>query len=58
MVFNGGKVSIECKEYVPVAGQSVIEVSSEQEFTLAVKTNYAWGEYQFRILPGKTELRV
>lgn len=58
MVFNGGTVSVVCKKYVPVAGQSVIEVSTDREFTLNVKTNYSWGEYQFRVLPGKTEFKV
>lgn len=58
MKFNGGNISVECKKYVPIAGQSVIEVTSDREFTLKIKTNYSWGEYEFRVLPGITELKV
>lgn len=58
MTFNGGKVSIVCTKYVPIAGQSEIEVISDKSFTLLVKNNYAWGEYRFQVPAGKTTYRV
>lgn len=44
MLFNGGRLSVVCTEYVSVAGKSRIEVTAEKPFTLKVNCNYAWGE--------------
>lgn len=58
MLFNGGKVSICCTKYIPVAGQSVIEVTSDQNFTLVVRNNYSWGENVFPVTAGTTRFLV
>jgi hypothetical protein len=58
MLFNGGKISVECTEYIPVAGQSTICVEAEKSFKLIVKNNYAWGEYSFDVPAGKHIFRV
>lgn len=58
MLFNGGKVSIVCQEYIPIAGKSLIRVSCDNPFTLVVKNNYAWGEYRFEVPAGSSEFRV
>lgn len=58
MLFNGGKVSVVCQEYVPVAGQSKIHVRCEKPFTLVIKNNYAWGEYRFDVPAGDSIFRV
>ena len=58
MLFNGGKVSIVCQEYIPIAGKSVIRVCCDKSFSLVVKNNYAWGEYRFEVPAGSSEFRV
>lgn len=58
MLFNGGKVSIVCTKYIPVAGQSVIEVASDHDFTLVVRNNYSWCENLFRVTAGTTQFFV
>ena len=58
MMFNGGKVSIQCAEYIPVAGKSAVRVEAEKPFTLVVRNNYAWGEYRFDVQPGEHTFHV
>ena len=52
MQFNGGKVSVVCKEYVPAGGKSVVEVTAEKEFKLVVKTNYRWEDFSVQVPAG------
>lgn len=58
MLFNGGKVSVVCTEYVPALGQSTIKVTAEKPFTLIVKTNYNWEDTVCQIPAGTTEIRI
>lgn len=58
MTFNGGKVSVECIKYIPIAGQSVIKVTAEKPLELIVKNNYAWGEYRFQVSAGTSQYFV
>lgn len=52
MHFNGNVISVECTEYVPLAGGSIIKVTAEKAFTLIVNTNYLWGEKTITVPAG------
>ena len=52
MCFNGNRISVECSQYIPVAGKSTIKVSAEKPFILTVNTNYAWGETMIEVPAG------
>lgn len=54
MHFNGGKLSVVCSKYIPIAGQSVIEVTTQKPVTLVIRNNYAWGEYRFQVPAGSS----
>ena len=58
MQFAGGKVSLVCTKYVPVTGQSVVEVTAEKEFTLIVKTNYSWQNMEIHVPAGTSKFYV
>ena len=58
MQFNRNRISVECTQYAPVAGQSEIKVKAEQAFTLVVSTNYAWEETVIPISPGEQILYI
>ena len=40
MHFNGNVVSVECTEYIPAAGKSIVLVNAEKPFTLKVVTDH------------------
>ncbi len=56
--FCGGKLSVVCTEYMPVAGQSRIQVCAEKSFTLVVKTNYNWLDTEIQVPAGVSEFLV
>lgn len=58
MQFNGGKISVSCVKYVPLAGESVLKVQAEKPFTLVVKTNYSWCDTVISVPAGLSEFRV
>lgn len=58
MCFNGNHLTVACTKYVPVAGESIVEVKAEKPFTLQVKTNYSWCENTFSVPAGVTQFRV
>ncbi len=58
MQFNGGTVSVLCTRYVPVGGQSLIEVTAEKPFTLIVKTNYTLADTVLDVPAGTTVFAV
>ncbi len=52
MIFNGGKVDIECTDYSATEGETKIKVTAEKSFTLMVR--YARRREQaFEVLPGE-----
>ena len=58
MVFAGGKVSIVCTKYVPVAGESILEVTAEKPFNLTVKTNYSGQDTTIHVPAGSHSYRI
>ena len=58
MRFNGAIVSVVCTKYVPEAGESIIEVTTDKPFTLKVRTNCAWEEIQFQVKAGTSLFHV
>ena len=58
MHFNGNVVSIECTEYIPIAGKSTVKVSAQKPFTLKVNTNYSWGETIIEVPAGEHIFQV
>lgn len=58
MRFNGNVVSVECTQYIPIAGKSTVKVSAQKPFTLTVNTNYSWGETTIEVPAGEHIFRV
>lgn len=58
LYFNGGYISVVCKEYKPVIGGSKLVIESEKPFTLIVKTEYNPQEQLIEVKPGKNEFFV
>lgn len=58
MQFNDNNISIECKEYTPFKGKSVVDVEAEKPFTLIVKTNYLWKECRIEVSAGKHRFQI
>lgn len=51
--FNGNVVSVECSEYIPIAGKSTVKVSAQKPFTLTVSTNRSRGETTIEVPTGE-----
>ena len=58
MLFNGGKVSVECTDYVPFIGKSTVKVTAEKPFRLVVKTNYLWKDVVLEVPAGEHEFKI
>lgn len=55
MLFNGGKVSVECVEYHSLRDKTRIKVTCEKPFTLEVCVNYLWDKKIFEVPAGESE---
>lgn len=51
--FDGGKISVICREYDPENGRCVIETEAEKEFTLKLKTDFSQKETALTVEIGK-----
>lgn len=58
MRFNGGMVSVQCTDYVPVDGGSTLHIQAEKAFTLIVKNNYSGYDKKYKIQPGENFIKV
>lgn len=56
--FGEGRISVECTEYHPAMGQSIVHVEAEKPFTLIVRTNYAWEETRIEVPAGIHDFNV
>lgn len=58
MHFNGAAVSVECREYHPCGGQSIVEVETDKPIRLVVKTNYLWSDVEIDVPAGKHTFNI
>lgn len=58
MRFNGGMMSVQCTDYVPVDGGSTLRICAEKPFTLIVKNNYSGYDKKYKIQPGENFIKV
>ncbi len=58
LLFNGGYISVVCREYKHISGGSKIIVECEKPFTLIVKTEYNSEDKVIEVKTGKNEFFV
>ena len=58
MIFNGGKVSLECTDYKSFKGQSTIKISTEKPFKLCIKMNYLSSYQNIDVPAGESIFKI
>ena len=56
--FGDNRLSVECTQYCPARGKSVVKVKAEKSFTLVVEVNYKWYQDRFEVPAGESFFQV